>query len=414
MSSNSLADQPKPTFPRVTRRRVFRTFLVLLLVSLSVLATFLLQKWRTNTVMGTPPQVFSGPWGDLQVWNVSLEQPSEYVAFESTTSQGPLWNFGPISLNDLQSLLLKCGCTSAQAQSLLASQVPANDGVKVIKPAESAILELGAQTRSELYLALAKLPGNRFQTAPYLIPEDGLARMATRKFQRPGEVVKLMEKLVYFRNGYTYFSDPQVVLGHLKAEERLEFFKALTSLDVVMARILLKPDSNIDTPAIYWSLTMNGVMIKDLRTIFEAQKQLPDGSSVSIMYVLPPLAREHLYTTPLPPENGEKLPDCHWTALNYFNATPDPKLSDTTYATQYLAENYYQIGQPSLAGDLVLLLDSQNKVIHSSVYLAADIVFTKNGINLGQPWVLMHEKDMIGLFSALEPAKPIYMRRKDR
>ena len=52
-------------------------------------------------------------------------------------------------------------------------------------------------------------------------------------------------------------------------------------------------------------------------------------------------------------------------------------------------------------------------MVHSSVYLADDIVFTKNGINFAQPWVTMRIKDMVGNFSALEPVKIAYFRRKD-
>jgi hypothetical protein len=153
--------------------------------------------------------------------------------------------------------------------------------------------------------------------------------------------------------------------------------------------------------------------MKDLRPLFESQERLPGGGSVSILYLLPPLAREKLFTSPLPPVPGqERLPDCHWTALNFFNSNPDPRMSDNDYAARQISENYYQVASPGIAGDLVLLLDDANRVIHSSVYIAGDVVFTKNGINYAQPWVLMHEKDLIGTFSAINPVKVAYFRRK--
>lgn len=65
-----------------------------------------------------------------------------------------------------------------------------------------------------------------------------------------------------------------------------------------------------------------------------------------------------------------------------------------------------------IGGDLFLLLNAQGGVIHSAVYIADDVVFTKNGINYAQPWILMHEKMMIGTFSALEPVKVAYFRRQ--
>ena len=127
-----------------------------------------------------------------------------------------------------------------------------------------------------------------------------------------------------------------------------------------------------------------------------------------------PAARERLFTSPLSPNDTEKSPDCHWTALNYFKAPPDPKMSDNDYASRYIQENYYEIAKPGLAGDLVLLLNQQNQVLHSSVYIAADVVFTKNGVNYAQPWILMREKDMLGNFSQSDPVKVVCMRRRGK
>jgi hypothetical protein len=57
-----------------------------------------------------------------------------------------------------------------------------------------------------------------------------------------------------------------------------------------------------------------------------------------------------------------------------------------------------------------MLVNSRNVLVHTGVHLAGDIVYSKNGANIGQPWVLMREKDMVGLFSALEPVNIRYMR----
>ena len=45
------------------------------------------------------------------------------------------------------------------------------------------------------------------------------------------------------------------------------------------------------------------------------------------------------------------------------------------------------------------LLDKNGNAIHSAVYLADDIVFTKNGNNYTQPWMLMHLKDLIAEYT---------------
>lgn len=87
-------------------------------------------------------------------------------------------------------------------------------------------------------------------------------------------------------------------------------------------------------------------------------------------------------------------------------------MSDNGYASQFIQNNYYEVAKPGIAGDLVLLVNPSGQVVHSAVFLADDLVFTKNGINYAQPWILMHIKDMQGNFSALEPVKVAYFRRK--
>ena len=41
------------------------------------------------------PSVQSGPWGDMLVWDIKLQQPEEYLGFFKLSSEGPFWNFGP-------------------------------------------------------------------------------------------------------------------------------------------------------------------------------------------------------------------------------------------------------------------------------------------------------------------------------
>ena len=186
----------------------------------------------------------------------------------------------------------------------------------------------------------------------------------------------------------------------------------MSGVSSVMCRVPIFRDSDLDKISNYWSL-MTGLKAKDVKPLLEAEKMLPEGGSLSLIYLLPPLAREKLFTPPLPSDGKSSLqPDCHWSALNFFASSPDPRMLDNAFASRFIIDNYYQVAEPTLPGDLVLLLNSENKVVHSSVHLADDIVFTKNGFNYAQPWVLMREKVMAGYFSALEPVKVVYFRRK--
>jgi hypothetical protein len=125
---------------------------------------------------------------------------------------------------------------------------------------------------------------------------------------------------------------------------------------------------------------------------------LPDGGSISLLYLLPLFARERLYTFPNTPLPGQAGVDCHWSSMNYFNDPPDNRFSDPDYTVEYIKKNYYPLAKPTLHGDIVLVVKGGTEIVHSAVYLAQDIVFTKNGNNIQQPWTLMRMKDLLGQY----------------
>ena len=388
--------------------------LIVLFVSAISYLTHLCDKWSEYHNRGSSPDIDVGPWGNLQSWTIRLEQPQEYTGFASLENKPTLWHFGTLSPEQVANMMSQCGISPEDAVRIIRQcRLPSESGI-VLRPDERTLLSLSPDVRSRLYRELAKDPANRFQATPYMIPGGDPSPLFNEHHTSDAEAISQMKKLSYQRNGFTYFSDPEVVFSHLKTqEEQREFKQALTGERVVMARLLIRKDEDIDKAINYWALSMPDVKIKDIRPLFEAEKSLPEGGSISLLYLLPPLARQKLYTSPLPPEvSGQKMPDCHWTALNFFNSAPDPRMADNEFASKYIQENYYQIAKPGVGGDLVLLLDDNNRVIHSSVYVASDLVFTKNGVNYAQPWVLMHEKDMIGHFSGVDPVKVAYFRRK--
>lgn len=404
------------TIPKSKSRSLLLWLIITPLLLLGVVfLTHWIDKKAEHQNRGTTPDVKSGAWGDLQTWDIRLEQPREYSSFLSVHSGRPTWKFGSLSIPAIQQLLVNVGIPEEEASRLVQESKQEGPLGSVIKPDEKFVLGLNPEVRSRLYKELAADPANRFQAAPYYVPNGDVKALFSDHHPVSAKVIPLFSKLCYTRNGYTYFSDPEIVLSELKdAEDRNHFLQDLTSQNAVMMRLLVRPDADIDKPLNYWALSMSGVLMKDLRPLFEAQQRLPQGGSISILYLLPPLVREKLFTTPLPSSGGAKMPDCHWTALNYFNEVPDPRMSDNNYASRYIMDNYYEVAKPGVPGDLVLLLNEKDQVIHSSVYIADDVVFSKNGINYAQPWMLMRINDMIGNFSQFAPVKLGYMRRKGR
>ena len=406
-------DASKLIVTRPSRKTHFLISLILVVVTIFV--TLFIHGYLVDRQRGTESIYHSGAWGELEELDLRMEQPDEYVGFERVSSDGPLWTLGTLTEASIHDLLLSAGLTEEQIRKIIASRLPGTGSIVIVRPDSEIIFSLTPEVRSKFYLALAQNPANRFQCSPYFIANGDLDTVFLGHSKVSPKTLSIIKRLLYQRNGFTYFSDPETVLKHINSEEeRFELLKALTAQNIVQLRLMIHPDSDIDKAINYWGLPTPGILIKDIKPLFEAIKRLTSGGSVSILYLLPPLARERLFTTPTPRLSGDsKMPDCHWSALNFFAMNPDQRMSENDFASQYIAQNYYEIGKPGIVGDLVLLLNSQNRVVHSSVYLADDIVFTKNGINFAQPWITMRIKDMVGNFSTIEPVKIAYFRRKD-
>jgi len=191
--------------------------------------------------------------------------------------------------------------------------------------------------------------------------------------------------------------------------ERLWLVKALSRQQGILVRLRVRRDTDIDKIMGYWD---RGIPVKDARPLLESIKRLPEGGTLSLLYLLPRFARERLYTFPLPLKPDEPPKDCHWTTMNFFNDVPDDRFSQPAYTGEFLKTNFYPVTKANLYGDVVLVLDERGNGIHSAVYLADDIVFTKNGNHHEQPWMLMRLKNLLGKYSSHSTIKLAVYRKK--
>ena len=364
-----------------------------------------------NSVPITPASE-ENAWGDLTTLDVEIQQPEEYVSFDATANLGTMWVFPASSLNHIKELLAGCGLSEDQiGQTMEMDRRVSTAEATTLKPSAELVLSLTPECRGKLYGVLSKWPENHYMQQPYHLPGN-FAVMAARSGVS-SQVIDLIAKLTYENCGIKFFSDPGLVLTHISSPaERLLLLKALTYQTAVLARLHLKPNSDIDKIVGYWG-SVPGVRAKDLRPLVESVVHSPEGGTISLLYLLPAFARERLYTFPLPGEAGDTLLDCHWTALNFLNSTPDDRLQDAAFASNYVKENFYPIGKPAMCGDVMFVLDPEGGVIHSAVYIADDIVFTKNGSNFAQPWILMRMKNLLNVYTLNAEPKAVFYRRKD-
>jgi hypothetical protein len=353
------------------------------------------------------------PWGELITYDIRLEQPEEYLAFELDRLRAPTWVFEGMTPAQVRQVMVSAGLTATQVdQALSPALMSIESGNTIVHPDDDLVFGLAPNVRAKLYHELARGLGNQYIRFPFSFTGNSFDQRFSADKVDPA-VLTLVRKLVYPRGELECFSDYEVVLRHIPSQaERLRFLEALSSQSAVLARVRIHPETDIDKVLGYWAWP-GGVRFKDVRPLLESLTRIPDGGTVSLLYLLPQFARQRLYTFPMPSKAGDPAMDCHWSTMNFFNETPDDRFTDTSYTAKYLEQNYYSIAKPGLYGDLIFFLDANsNTAIHSAVYLADNIVFTKNGNNMAQPWMLMRLKDLTAKYQSDGPARMVVYRNK--
>ncbi len=127
-----------------------------------------------------------------------------------------------------------------------------------------------------------------------------------------------------------------------------------------------------------------------------------------------------MFVYPLPdnPLNGPAPQrDCHWTSINFFQDTPDEQSGNPAFFMQKLKEDYIPAAGDPRYGDIALFTKPSGAVVHSAVYLAGDILYTKNGATFTYPWMLETLSDLLKQYSfQVEPDEKLvvnYFRNKN-
>lgn len=365
---------------------------------------------NTSAEKNDPTPAIVPPWGELITYDVEMERPEEFTAMEVNEIGVPTWTFENATVTQVRQVLRTVGLTDAQAdQALQPKCIETTNGTTIIKPPTDLVCSLSPEVRGKLYGELARSDANHYMKYPFCFPGNSFDSLAGQADER---AIALIKPLLYSRDGNQYFSDFEAVMQRVPDEDqRLNLVKALSRQSAVLARIRIRPDSDIEKLMNYWAMG-TGVRFTDLRPLLSSIKQLPEGGTISLLYFLPRFARERLYTYPLPSQPGDPAMDCHWSTLNFFSDTPDNRLSNPSYSVPYINAHYYQIDKPTHYGDVIFLLDEKGQAIHSAVFIAEDIVFTKNGNNYRQPWMLMRLKNLLAMYSANgKPKVAVYRER---
>jgi hypothetical protein len=334
----------------------------------------------------------SGPWGQLEVRSVYLEPPEALLAVVSKPSTVTRWTFEQTTISGVRAILVKSGVPDSVVARLMNPVRLVESGNSIILlPAREDLVALPQEARSALYLELAKSPANEYQRDPVFVlggdVDDWLEGVPLTSEQRG-----LFRQLLWRRGSAVVFSDLQALLALAKNPEEVNaVFRTLTRVRSLVIGLRLPLTVDRATFVDYWTADQVGTpRLAFIRAVTQRRAQ----QTIDITHFLPSAFRLRVYSFP-ELELGLKgrLPDCHWTSLNFFNAEPKDLYLDTRQAAEHLLKDYVAVDAPYRYGDVLCFLDN-GEGLHTCVHVVDDIVLTKNGDSILAPWTLMQMKDV--------------------
>ena len=350
------------------------------------------------------------PWGQIEYTTIHLKRPDFTFTTNGAKVPPTQWAFEDCTASNLLKLFIAPDLTPEQTRSLTnrACWTKVRQGWQVSPPAET-VINLSTPARLRLYEELRKSPQNTTHYHPFQIRADRFDEWLADT-DLPTETKDLIRKLSYHREGTVFLSDFEVIEARLSTEERKLFAKAISQTPALLMKLRVTPDSDVAALARYWG---RGGRMKAMQPLLDSLAHVPGGPSISVSYFFPEFARMRLYTYPDPETDPTALrADCFWTAMNFMNEHGDTKFMDTATLRKSINTDFVLVQTNRAFGDLILLLAQGETAIHMCVYVADDVVFSKNGVHPLEPWLLMKISDMLPRYTNDQPVQVVAMRRK--
>jgi hypothetical protein len=359
--------------------------------------------------------VASNRWGQLEVTPIMLERPEEYSEADRPLRDKIVWFFRPQDPGALREFFAGCALPEPQLQVLSDTNQweISPRGIRITPPMD-LVRDLAPGPRERLYRLLARSPANGPQRSPYRCQGDSFKEWFA-SCDLPQEKLNQVERMTYLRGGVLCFSDLEYLQLSWAPEEVRRISRVLSRVGSLLVYLRITPATDIQALLQYWGTTSRAKKVKPL---VESVKRVPEGGILNISWFFPPVPRLLVYSYPNPTNTvAADYPDCFWTALNFHRDTAEDRFLDSDVAAAALDQDYYRVPRPEQFGDLIYLIEQEKRElnpVHICVYVAADIVFTKNGLDPRQPWVLMHMHDMMEVYQIDKPLMTVAFRRKPR
>lgn len=341
-----------------------------------------------------------GPWGELEYVPMSIEIPEEFLSLRADEKQDRRWFFSGAAPGQLGEFLDAAGLTANQKKDLLdrSRWIVSTNGIYVT-PSSETIFSLESPARQKIYDVLSQFRENVAHQEAFTFVADEFDAFFKDSGLKP-ETISLVRKLCYPHGKLLRFADLGWLLDTLPTyPEKLKLEKAVSRRATLFVKLRITPQSDVNALMSYWA---RAGLTKDLRPLLESLAKVPGGVRLNISFLMPDVAGSRLYTYPFPSLNQPE--NCHWTSFNFFKEQPEINYIDERVVKQKLDADYFPVFSDPRYGDLVFLVKQNGDIIHSCVFLADDIVYTKNGGHFTAPWMLAKIPDLVETYSAYIPS----------
>lgn len=384
---------------------------------LGMLVMLMIQPWlgsskhahpKPATRAGASAALPENPWGTLEYIPFSLEQPEAYLPDSSRRLATPKWFFEGYSQSQLLEFLNSTALTSAQKAALVN---PAQWEITAlgiyVSPARDVIRTLSGASRQQIYSILGQSDVNLAHRYPF--------RCRLGNFEQwfgasnlSHDKLDLVRSLTITNGQSLALVDMDILQDALTPEEFKAVFRSLYSEPSLLALVKVTAGEDVSKLIQYWGRNGRENVVAPI-----LKSMAKDGGSLSVSHLLPAFARLRLYTYTPPAEDSNGAPeDCFWAAMNFFNEKPDPSLLNSRTARQRLKSDYVPIQGQKALGDLLVLLDKNERAIHVCVHIADEVVFTKNGTDHLEPFVLMKMGDVLAKYQMEGGLRVVSLRSK--
>lgn len=341
----------------------------------------------------------TGPWGRLAATPMIISPLDSALPAGWSRPTPTTWLFAGHTRSSLAKFLASLNLFEDEKSDLLDAtrwQVE-TDGIR-IAPRPETILSLDPVNRLKLFAELAKHPSNQSYYQPWSLRKSTFE--SALNASALSDATREMIRNVALPSGQRIFvADAATVVGSITNEqEKLRAIRFLKSAETYVVSLHVDPDTDLQQLLSYWGGHANRDQI---RPILESTIRSGQAGVIDLLHLLPDFASDRLYTYPDAASAADGVRrDCHWSSLNFFAATPDDRLGESTYVQEFVMKHYYQSADAPAFGDIIFFTTRDEQTIHSAVYLAGNLAFTKNGDDHLQPWMIMDLDDLQELYSA--------------